>query len=91
MKSGPARRTVILIGVAAMVTAALSVTVTAATSTPQPDRIPDTTTVGRLSGGPISAETDRVQVAASISDTAWLASGLLSAIEFEVNLPLIER
>ncbi len=91
MKIGTALRVLMLIGVAAVVTAALSLAVTATASVPRSDRAPDTTTVGRLSGGSAADDGERVQATTAISDAAWLAGGLLSAIEFEVNLPLLER
>ena len=92
MSRGLTARSLVLIGVAVAVTAALSLTVMATGSITTPDRAPDSTTVERLSRASATARPDRVQATVSISDAAWLAGGLLSsAVYVEVNLPLIER
>ncbi len=91
MKRGTTARGLILSAVAVAVTLALSFVLTAgsASSVGAISHVPDSTTVGRLSGYLAS---DRIQATTAISNAAWLASGLLaSAIDVKVDLPLIER
>ena len=87
-------RGLILIGISATVAAALGWAVAAgsAPSSTASSHAPDSTTVERLSSSADRTTPDRIQATADVSDTAWLAAGLLlNPIYFEVNLPLIER
>jgi hypothetical protein len=89
-----AARKLILIVVAVAVTAALSwaVAVGGAPPTDANPQVPDTTTVGRLSRNADRTTPASIQTVTNISDTAWLAAGLLlTPINVQVNLPLIER
>ena len=87
-------RGLILVGVSAVVSAALSWAAAAgsAASSAALSHAPDTTTVERLSSSADRTTPDRLQATTDVSDTAWLAAGLLlNPIYFEVDLPLIER
>ena len=91
MKRGTTARGLILSAVAVAVTLALSFALTAGStsSVGAISHVPDSTTVGQLSGHVAS---DHIQAITAVRNAAWLAADLLaSAIDVKVDLPLIER
>ncbi len=94
MRMRSSARGLIMVGTSATVAAALSWAVAAgsASSSAAIRHAPDSTTVEWLSSSADRTTLDHIQATTDVSDTAWLAAGLLlTPIYFEVDLPLIER